>query len=192
MGAPGRLTTHSIAAAALTVAESGPLTMRAVAQALGCDPMALYRHFPNRAALVDAVTDLALADVEVPTEGRWDDRVVELHSRMRAAVVRRPGLAGDFVARPPLGEYATRAINATARALKEGGASKPQVVGAVQALQSYLAASIAQAVGPEDQAARAAEVGAAVGPVAARHLLVNGSDELLRFGIRLIARGSVT
>ena len=193
MGAPGRLTAGSIAAAALTAAESGPLTMRAVAQEVGCDPMALYRHFPNRAALVDAVADLALADVEVPVDiGAWDDRIVELHSRMRAAVVRRPGLAGEFVARPPLGEHATRIIKATALALKEAGASKRQVVGAVQAMQSYLGANIAQAVAPEDQAARAAEVGAAVGPVAARHLLANGSDELLRFGIRLIAHGAVT
>jgi len=192
VGAPGRLTAHSIAAAALTVAESGPLTMRAVAQALGCDPMALYRHFPNRAALVDALTDLALADVEVPTEGRWDDRIVELHARVRTAVLRRPGLAAEYVARPPLGEHAGRVTKALALALREVGASKRQIVGALEVLQGYLGANIVQAVAPQDQERRAAEVGEALGPAAARHLLVNGSEELLRFGVRLIARGAVT
>lgn len=190
MGAPGRLTVDGIRDAALAVAEAGPLTMRAVAQRLGCDPMALYRHFPNRAALFDAVCDRALADVELPEDGPWDDRVVELYSRVRAAVVRRPGLAPEFVGRPPLGENAARVSRATAAALREGGATGRQVVGALQVLQSYLGANIAQAVAPRDQRARAAEVGRAMGRSAA-HLLVNGSDELLRHGVRVIAHGAV-
>jgi AcrR family transcriptional regulator len=190
VGAPGRLTVDGIRDAALAVAEAGPLTMRAVAQRLGCDPMALYRHFPNRAALFDAVSDRALADVELPEDGPWDDRVVELYSRVRAAVVRRPGLAPEFVGRPPLGENAARVSRATAAALREGGATGRQVVGALQVLQSYLGANIAQAVAPRDQEARAAEVGRAMGRSAA-HLLVNGSDELLRHGVRVIAHGAV-
>lgn len=192
MGAPGRLTADSIVAAALTAAGSGRLTMRAVARQAGCDPMALYRYFPNRAALFDAACDRALAGVELRDTGagRWDDRIVELCSRVRAAVLERPGLAPEFVARPPLGANATRVSRATAAALREGGASDRRVVGALQVLQSYLGANIAQAVAPRDQPARAAEVGDAMGPAGA-HLLVNGSDDLLRFGVRMIAHGAV-
>lgn len=192
MGAPGRLTADGIVVAALRAAEGGRLTMRAVAVELGCDPMALYHHFPNRAALFDAVSDRALADVELPgaDDGRWDDRIVELYSRVRTAVLRRPGLAPEFVARPPLGDHATRVSKATAAALREGGAGGRQVVGALQVLSSYLGANIAQAVAPRDQPARAAEVGDAMGP-AGEHLLVNGSEDLLRYGVRVIAHGAV-
>jgi AcrR family transcriptional regulator len=190
MGAPGRLTSEGIVAAALAVAGSGGLTMRAVAQEVGCDPMALYHHFPNRAALFDAVSDRALADVELPDDPRWDDRIVELYSRVRAAVLRRPGLAPEFVARPPLGDQAARVGKATAVALREGGAGGREVVGALQVLSSYLGANIAQAVAPRDQPARAAEVGDAMGPPGA-HLLVNGSEDLLRHGVRVIAHGAV-
>jgi AcrR family transcriptional regulator len=190
VGAPGRLTADGIVAAALTAAEAGPLSMRAVAQQAGCDPMAIYHHFPNRAALFDAASDRALADVELPDDPRWDDRIVELYSRVRAAVLRRPGLAPGFVARPPLGDHAARVGKATATALREGGATGREVVGALQVLSSYLGANIAQAVAPRDQPARAAEVGGAMGPAGA-HLLVNGSEDLLRYGVRVIAHGAV-
>lgn len=189
MGAPARLTAHGIAAAALAAAEVGPLTMRAVAQQAGCDPMAIYRHFTDRAALFDAASDLALADVEIPQGGAWDGRVVELYVRVRAAVLQRPGLAPEFMARPPLGPNAARVSTATAAALREGGATKRDVVGALQVLSSYLGANIAQAVARQDQSARAAEVAEVMGPSGARHLLVNGSEELLRFGVRTIVRG---
>jgi len=191
VGAPARLTAGGIAAAALAAAEAGPLTMRAVAQQAGCDPMAIYRHFADRAALFDAASDLALADVEIPEGGAWDRRVVELYTRVRAAVVHRPGLAPEFVARPPLGPNARRVSTAAAAALREGGATKRDVVGALQVLASYLGANIAQAVAPQDQSVRAVEVAEVMGPAGARHLLVNGSDELLRFGVRTIVRGAV-
>lgn len=190
MGAPGRLTADGIVVAALRSAEAGRLTMRAVAQELACDPMALYHHFPNRAALFDAVSDRALADVELPDDPGWDDRIVELYARVRAAVLQRPGLAPEFVARPPLGDQAARVSKATATALREGGADGQQVVRALQVLSSYLGANIAQAVAPRDQPARAAEVGDAMGPAGA-HLLVNGSEDLLRYGVRVIAHGAV-
>lgn len=191
MGAPARLTPECLAGAALVVAETGPLTMRAVAHQAGCDPMAIYRHFPNRAALFDAASDLALADVDIPEGAAWDDRIVDLYAGVRAAVVRRPGLAPDYVARPPLGDNAARVTKAAAVALKEGGAGKPEIVGTLQVLQSYLGANIAQAVAPADQAARAVEVGEALTGSFAHLLLVNGSEELLRFGVRLIVHGVV-
>lgn len=40
--------------------------MRRIAAEIGCDPMAIYRHFPNREALLDAVADLAIADAIPP------------------------------------------------------------------------------------------------------------------------------
>lgn len=56
----GDNTERRIAAAALRVLEKeGPaaVTMRRIAQAVRITPMAIYHHFPNRAALLKTITD---------------------------------------------------------------------------------------------------------------------------------------
>jgi AcrR family transcriptional regulator len=62
------ITTDEILAAAETVAAGGleALTMRAVAMELKASPMALYRYFPTKDALVDALLDGALGRIAVP------------------------------------------------------------------------------------------------------------------------------
>jgi len=53
-------TVRRIAGAALQLLERGGpqrVTMRRVARAVGITPMAIYHHFPNREALLKAVTD---------------------------------------------------------------------------------------------------------------------------------------
>ncbi|AXB47277.1 TetR/AcrR family transcriptional regulator [Amycolatopsis albispora] len=59
-------TAQRIAAAALEIllAEGADaVTMRRVAAAVGVTPMATYRHYPNREALLRAVADAAFADL---------------------------------------------------------------------------------------------------------------------------------
>lgn len=53
-------TVEKISEVALKLLEEGgpeAVTMRVVAQAVGITPMAIYHHFPNREALLQAVTD---------------------------------------------------------------------------------------------------------------------------------------
>lgn len=53
-------TVEKISEVALSLLEQGgpeAVTMRAVAQAVGITPMAIYHHFPNREALLQRVTD---------------------------------------------------------------------------------------------------------------------------------------
>lgn len=59
-------TADAIAAAARTLLEAeGPagVTMRRVAAAVGITPMAIYRHYPNREALLHRITDLGFAEL---------------------------------------------------------------------------------------------------------------------------------
>jgi TetR/AcrR family tetracycline transcriptional repressor len=69
---PGR-----IAAAALAVADAGGasgFTMRAVAQALGVTPMALYHHVADKAALAALLVDAAISEHPLPPPtGVWQD-----------------------------------------------------------------------------------------------------------------------
>jgi AcrR family transcriptional regulator len=64
------------------------LTMRRLAASLGVGPGALYWHFPNKQALLGAVSDLVLAPVGKPlTTSTWDARVGEVAHRLRDALL---------------------------------------------------------------------------------------------------------
>lgn len=64
------------------------ISMRRLAQQLGVTPMALYRWFPNKDALVDALAEHLLADaVVVPTEGTWVERTTAYATAIRAKLL---------------------------------------------------------------------------------------------------------
>lgn len=93
MGKRG-LTPEVLARAALAIvdAEGLPkLSMRRLAHELGVDPMAAYRHVPNKQALLDAVIDAQLAEVDLrDLPGRWEDRLREGVRRVFAAMTAHP------------------------------------------------------------------------------------------------------
>jgi AcrR family transcriptional regulator len=69
----GSLTPTEILAAAEIVAarSTDPLTIRAVATELGASPMALYRYFPTKDDLVDALLDAVLERIDWPPPADW-------------------------------------------------------------------------------------------------------------------------
>ncbi|GAA3386601.1 TetR/AcrR family transcriptional regulator [Cryptosporangium minutisporangium] len=184
-----------ITAAALQVGDrDGPkaMSMRRIAAELGCDPMALYRHFGDREALLDAVADQALADVVEPdADAPWDVRLREVLDGIRAAALRHPGIAAHIASRPPLGANGQRLGAAVLTALADAGLPPADVVRASQALVAYLAAALAMAVraGERDprwhQAARAVDALDAAGV----DLPVVGSADQFEYGLRLLLAG---
>ena len=81
------------------------LTMRKLGAALNVQGGALYRHFPSKEALLDAMAERLLAGVAEPLPDRpWPDRLTELGERLRAALLtRRDGarvVAGTYVNGP--------------------------------------------------------------------------------------------
>jgi AcrR family transcriptional regulator len=94
---PGRpaageeLTPREVAEAAfdLIVAEGeDALTMRRLGEVLGVKAMALYNHFQDKEAILDAVADLALARVPVPpAKGSWRSRIKALCHGIRGVAL---------------------------------------------------------------------------------------------------------
>lgn len=63
------LSRQRIVAAALALVDDASLaglSMRRLAQRLGCEAMSLYHHFPSKAHVLDALVEHAIASVEVP------------------------------------------------------------------------------------------------------------------------------
>ena len=71
----GKITRGVVLAAALAIIDrdgAGGLSMRGLARAVNRDPMVLYRHAPNKAALLDGVAEIVLAQLKVdPADPDW-------------------------------------------------------------------------------------------------------------------------
>jgi AcrR family transcriptional regulator len=102
---PG-LAPHDVVQAAIEIADEeglGAVTMHAVAARLGFTTMALYRYFPSKEALYDAIVDAGMGLPPKPAEPRrnWRDEITSLAHAKRAMLCSRPWLAElPFVAAP--------------------------------------------------------------------------------------------
>jgi TetR/AcrR family tetracycline transcriptional repressor len=81
------------------------LTMRKLGAALNVQAGALYRHFPSKEALLDAMAEKLVEAVAQPVpEGSWDEQLTVLAERFRTALLaHRDGarlVAGTFVPEP--------------------------------------------------------------------------------------------
>jgi AcrR family transcriptional regulator len=113
-GGDGKITRGVVLAAALEIIDrdgAEGLSMRRLAGALNRDPMILYRHAPNKAALLDGVVETVLAQLKVdPADPdwaaqlraiAWDYRRLALaHPHVVPLLVTRP-LATPLALRPP-------------------------------------------------------------------------------------------
>jgi AcrR family transcriptional regulator len=102
---PG-LTPDDVVQAAIQIADEDGLsavTMHAVAVRLGFTTMAVYRYFPNKEALLDAIVDAGMGRPPRPTapRGDWRAEVARVAHAKRAMLCARPWLAElPFVAAP--------------------------------------------------------------------------------------------
>lgn len=97
---------HEVVQAAVAIADEhglGAVTMHAVAARLGFTTMALYRYFPSKEALYDAIVDagMGLPPRAATPPGLWRAEVARWAHAKRARLCARPWLAElPFVAAP--------------------------------------------------------------------------------------------
>jgi AcrR family transcriptional regulator len=102
---PG-LTPDDVVQTAIQIADEeglAALTMHAVAARLGFTTMAIYRYFPNKEALYDAIVDAGMGQPPRPPEprGNWRAALTHWAHAKRAILISRPWLAElPFVAAP--------------------------------------------------------------------------------------------
>ncbi|MDV6271627.1 TetR/AcrR family transcriptional regulator C-terminal domain-containing protein [Rhodococcus globerulus] len=105
------ITRQQILTAALEIIDRDgidALSMRRLGKALDRDPMTLYRHAPNKAALLDAVAESVLDQFEVDTtdDGDWATQLREVARGFRRLALDHPHIFPLLVTRPlatPLG-----------------------------------------------------------------------------------------
>jgi AcrR family transcriptional regulator len=100
----GKITRGVVLAAALDIIDrdgAEALSMRRLARALNRDPMILYRHAPNKAALLDGVVETVLAQLTVDaTDPDWASQLRSVARNYRALALAHPHVVPLLVTRP--------------------------------------------------------------------------------------------
>ena len=144
----GKVTREVVLTTALEIIDrdgAEGLSMRRLARALDRDPMILYRHAPNKAALLDGVVEVVLAQLKVdPADPDWaaqlravarDYRQLALaHPHVVPLLVTRP-LATPLALRPP---GTLRPLEDVLALLTRAGFSGPDALHIYRALFGFL------------------------------------------------------
>ncbi|WP_280269248.1 TetR/AcrR family transcriptional regulator C-terminal domain-containing protein [Nocardia wallacei] len=84
------------------------LSMRRLAEAVGRDPMVIYRHVPNKAAVLDGVAEIVFGRLSVdPAASDWVAQVRSVAREFRRLALAHPRVVPLLVTRPlatPLGQ----------------------------------------------------------------------------------------
>ena len=99
------LTRERLIRAALEIVDReglNALSMRKLGAELGVDPMAAYRHLPNKSALLDGVMEAVHAEVDLDIDESqpWQDQLRQLASANLNALLAHPNAAPLLAQRP--------------------------------------------------------------------------------------------
>jgi AcrR family transcriptional regulator len=146
--ATGKITRDVVLATALAIIDrdgADALTMRRLAGALDRDPMILYRHAPNKAALLDGVAETVLAQLQVdPADPDWAGQLRAVARDYRQLSLAHPNVVPLLVTRPlatPLGlrpRGTLRPLENILALLTGAGFSGPDALHIYRALLGFL------------------------------------------------------
>jgi AcrR family transcriptional regulator len=131
--------------AAIRLADEGgieSLTMRKLARELGVEAMSLYNHVANKGDLVDAIVDLVVGEIELPsTDEDWDVAIRKCAISAHEAFLRHPWACSlvmspttTLTVRTPRLQYMEWLL----RRLREADLSPEQTYHAYHALDSHI------------------------------------------------------
>ncbi|MFG1927875.1 TetR/AcrR family transcriptional regulator C-terminal domain-containing protein [Cryptosporangium sp. NPDC048952] len=139
MPRPRSLTPDQLAVAALAVADRRDLSMRTVAAELGMSTMGLYRYVADREELERLVVDHVFETVDTdPPTGPWEEQVVELAARARAAFAAHPAVVALTLTHRHQSPGTLRWAESLLAVLTDAGFADRERVIAVRAVFSYL------------------------------------------------------
>jgi AcrR family transcriptional regulator len=146
--ADGKITRDMVLATALAIIDSDgadALTMRRLARALDRDPMILYRHAPNKTALLDGVAETVLAKLQVDSaDPDWASQLRAVARDYRQLALAHPNVVPLLVTRPlatPLGlrpAGTLRPLEDILALLTRAGFSGPDALHIYRALFGFL------------------------------------------------------
>lgn len=197
------LTRARIVRAALEIVdEEGlpALSMRRLGAGLGVDPMAAYYHIPNKKALLDAIVEAVMAEIDLAGDdpsASPEDRIMHAAQAYRDALLAHVNALPIVLSRGPSTPEAMRPVELLIGILRDAGLPPAQAMAGMNAIAATVRGSVAMVADSsalaavEESAAFADQFPAGEFPNL-RECALCPADFLgagLEFGIRALARG---
>src|SRR4051794_18683271 len=117
--------------------------MRKLAAALDVSPMSLYTYYPDREAVLEALTQLVLAEIEVPDEDLdWRETIRRIMHSIRSVGLRHPHVAPLINRFPPRTLDALAFVEAGFRSFRRAGLDDRSTARCYRALAVYSMGSL--------------------------------------------------
>jgi AcrR family transcriptional regulator len=122
----------------------GGLTIRKLATRLGVTPMAIYRHYKNKAAIEHELVDLVVGDYDVTkhSEKNWQEWICRTYLLMRHALCAHPGIIPLLDGATYSGSNAMRVMEKVLDVLLESGLSAQQAVALFHTAMAYTVGAV--------------------------------------------------
>jgi AcrR family transcriptional regulator len=142
----GPLSREALLDAGLRIArrdDLGNLTLKKLADEFGVTPMAVYRHFRNKAEIIDGVLDLFVREASVTdheaarSPQQWQHWIRLTFTAMRRALLETPSVIPFLGTSYSFGPGAMAVLEETLGVLRDAGLSERASVEAFLALASY-------------------------------------------------------
>lgn len=120
------------------------LSMRRLGSELGVEAMSLYRYFPSKGALLDAVVGWLLSDLALPDERGsrdWEGEIRDFALSFRSIIRQHPHLMPLLTVRSPEDPLLLGIHDRMVKVWRRAGLSLEDAQSAQRALQSYLSGS---------------------------------------------------
>jgi AcrR family transcriptional regulator len=132
------------------------LTMRRLGTELGVDPMAVYYHLPNKAALFDGLVEAVYAEVDTAAalgNADWRARIAATMRQFRQALLRHPNVVPVVGTRPVATPALFRVLQVGVAELQAAGFALQQSLDLLTCVTTYAVgqclAEVGQPVGGE-------------------------------------------
>ena len=188
-----------IAHAALAVVDRDgleALSMRRLGAELGVEGMAVYRYFPNKAAVLAGVVEVLLAELVIPSPSNvpWTDVFRDVSRAYRALLLRHPHAIPLLAALPLTDPAAARAAGSVMALLRAAGFDAESALRTLATITSYVVGIAQWEVGTAPLRAEGRDV--TLPPDADPYLIEllpqlaeDDCDETFEFGLDVIVRG---
>ena len=152
------ITRGMLTQAALRIVDSAgldALSMRRLGLELGVDPMAAYRHIPNKGILLDEVVEAVMSEIDIEAADAslpWQDQLRALAISYLATLMAHPHAAPLIAERSLRTAASLRVVEKALRIMTDGGVQLVDAVATIDAI-GLLASGITQAASASPESA---------------------------------------
>ena len=200
------LTRERIVRTALAIVDRdglSALSMRRLGTDLGVDPMAVYYHVPNKQALLDAIVEAVMAEIDLGVDDAAspaEERILCAARAYRDAMLAHVNALPIVMSRGPATPVAMRPVELLIGILRDAGLPPSQAMAGLNAIAATVRGTIAMVADgpaepptPEEFQAMAEAFPAEEFPHLREAVMCPADfvNEDFEFGIRALARGLV-